>query len=99
MDESYRCSGMDIAETLIKVRSAVIVFDPATSNCGYVESTFDFNRIFIGPNALSEVCCPLNSVIGREASHLGRDQPGGRGTEKRARSMQKICFGCEKAFK
>lgn len=99
MDESYRFSSMDIAETLIKVRSAVIVFDPATSNCGYVESIFDSNRIFIGPNALSGVCCPLNSVIGHEASHLGRDQPGGRGTEKRARSMQKICFGCEKAFK
>lgn len=99
MDDIYRFNSMDLAETLNKVKTAVIVFDPATSNCGYVESIFDSNRIFIGPNALSGVCCPLNSVIGHEASHLGRDRPGGRGTEERARNIQKICFGCDKAFK
>lgn len=99
MDDTYKFNSMDLAETLNKVKTAVIVFDPATSNCGYVESIFDSNRIFIGPNALSGVCCPLNSVIGHEASHLGRDSEGGRGTEKRARNIQKICFGCDKAFK
>lgn len=99
MDDIYRFNSMDLAETLNKVKTAVIVFDPATSNCGYVESVFDSNRISIGPNALSGVCCPLSSVIGHEASHLGRDREGGRGTEKRARNIQKICFGCDKAFK